>query len=307
MVHKSTMSWNDIQFFLSVARHGSARATAEELGMSHTTVSRRIEKLEASLGTRLFDRDVKGYGLTENGSALLGYVEQAEDMLLSAERHLQGRDTELSGTISVATADVIAYDLLLPELEQFTSTYKDIHIDLRVATTLADLTRREVDVALRFLGHGSQPPDPLVGRKVGSVASCFYATPAYLAQHDPTAANTTAQWIGWGDDRFDNVWIAESPYPQIAKRFMFDHGYLQLKAAKAGMGMTMLPCFLGDSVPELVRISGAQPQLKHEIWLLSHPDQREVTRLRKFREFVVELFQQKELKMLGVLATEDTP
>ncbi|MEH6347808.1 MAG: LysR family transcriptional regulator [Bermanella sp.] len=299
MVHKSTMGWDDVQFFLSVARSGSARATALALQISHTTVSRRIEKLESSLGTRLFDRGVSGYGLTEGGQAMLEFAEQAEDVLLSAERHLQGKDTELGGDIRLTTPDVIATQLLLPHLVNFTDKYRDIDIDLRISTNLYDLTRREVDIAIRFLGFSSPPPDPLIGRKLGSVASCFYATPQYLNKYDLNDPNTQARWLSWGEQERFPQWVKASPYPHIPTRFQLDHGGTQIQAALAGMGMTMLPCFLGDKTPGLKRVPKAKPAINHEIWLLSHPDSREVTRLRRFREFVVELFESKQDLLAG--------
>ena len=298
-VQKSTMGWDDVQFFLSVARSGSARATALVLNISHTTVSRRIENLESSLGTRLFDRGVSGYVLTEGGHSMLEFAEQAEDVLLSAERHLAGKDRELSGDIRLTTPDVIATQLLLPDLVHFTNQYPDIDIDLRISTDLYDLTRREVDIAIRFLGFGSPPPDPLIGRKLGSVASCFYATQEYLNQHDLNDLNTQARWLSWGEQERFPQWVKASPYPHIATRFQLDHGGTQIGAALAGMGISMLPCFLGDKTQGLVRIPKATPNINHEIWLLSHPDNREVTRLRRFREFVVALFENKQDLLAG--------
>jgi len=298
-VHKSTMGWDDVQFFLSVARSGSARATALALNISHTTVSRRIENLENSLGTRLFDRGVSGYVLTEGGQSMLDFAEQAEDVLLSAERHLQGKDSELSGDIRLTTPDVIATQLLLPNLANFTNKYREIDINLAITSDLHDLTRREVDIAIRFLGFASQPPDPLVGRKLGAIASCFYATPQYLSAYDLNDPNTQARWLGWGGQ--DPQWVKASPYPHIPTRFQLDHGGTQIEAALAGMGMTMLPCFLGDKTPGLKRVPNAKPAINHEIWLLSHPDSREVTRLRRFREYVVELFESKQDLLAGKL------
>ena len=285
--------------FLSVARSGSARATALTLNISHTTVPRRIENLEVSLGTRLFDRGVSGYVLTEGGQAMLEFAEQAEDVLQSAERHLQGKDTELSGDIRLTTPDVIATQLLLPSLADFTNKYRDIDIDVRIPTNLYDLTRREVDIAIRFLGFGAPPPDPLIGRKLGSVASCFYATEDYLNQHDLNDIDTQARWLSWGDQERFPQWVKSSPYPHIPTRFQLDHGGTQIGAALAGMGMTMLPCFLGDNTADLKRVPKAVPCVNHDIWMLSHPDNRDVTRLRRFREFIVTLFDDKQNMLAG--------
>ena len=115
MVQNSTMNWDDVRLFLALARNGSARAAAADLGLSHTTIARRAEQLEGDLGTRLFDRDVSGYRLTGAGEAMMASAIRAEDALLTAERQLQGRDAQLSGDIRVTTSDVIGSYLLMPE------------------------------------------------------------------------------------------------------------------------------------------------------------------------------------------------
>ncbi|WDE07429.1 LysR family transcriptional regulator [Thalassomonas viridans] len=294
VVHKSSMSWDDVQFFLSVARSGSARATAQVLGVSHSTVSRRMDNLESDLGTRLFDRNVGGYILTAEGKSMMDYAEQAEDALISAELHLHGRDNELSGLIRLTTPDVITNHILLPEIVNFTRKYPDIDIEFSVSSNVFELMRRESDIALRFMGFGNPPPEPLIGRKVASVASCFYASESYLAAHDLSDPDSGARWLGWGEKERFPQWVKSSPYPDIPTQYTMDQAGTQVEAVRAGLGMAMLPCFLADACEGLIRLPNCEPQLNHEIWLLSHPDLREVTRLRKFREFLVELFAQKQ-------------
>ncbi|WDD97202.1 LysR family transcriptional regulator [Thalassomonas actiniarum] len=298
-MHKSSMSWDDVQFFLSVARSGSARATAQLLGVSHSTVSRRVDNLESDLGTRLFDRNVGGYTLTTEGRSMMEYAEQAEDALVSAELHLHGRDTELSGLIRLTMPDNIANQILIPEMVNFTRKYPDINIEFSVSSNVFELMRRESDIALRFMGFGNPPPQPLIGRKVASVATCFYASDDYLANHDLSDPDSGARWLGWGEtDRFPQ-WVKASPYPDIPAQYSMDQAGSQVAAVRAGIGMAMLPCFLGDACEGIYRLPNAPVLLNHEIWLLSHPDLREVTRLRKFREFVVELFERKQAWLAG--------
>lgn len=293
------MSWDDVQFFLSVARSGSARATAQLLGVSHSTVSRRVDNLESDLGTRLFDRNVSGYTLTTEGGSMMEYAEQAEDALLSAELHLHGRDTELSGLIRLTMPDNIANQILLPEIVNFTRQYPDIDIEFSVSSNVFELMRRESDIALRFMGFGNPPPQPLIGRKLASVATCFYASDDYLANHDLSDPDSGARWLGWGGAERFPQWVKESPYPDIPAQYTLNQAGSQVAAACAGVGMAMLPCFLADACEGISRLPGAQVQFNHEIWLLSHPDLREVTRLRKFREFVVELFERKQAFLCG--------
>ena len=299
MVQNSTMNWDDIRLFLALARHGSARGAAESLQVSHTTISRRAEQLEADLGTRLFDRDVSGYRLTGEGETMMTSALQAEEALLAAERQLQGRDAQLSGEIRLTTSDIIANYLLMPYLVSFCRDYPEIDLNVLVSYDLFDIGRREADIAIRFMGDGRQPPDDLVGRKLVTAASCYYATPEYLAKHDPREDNGGARWVGWNDNERVPDWVKSSPFPRVPVYGKFNNGMLQAEAAKQGMGIAVLPAFVGDAMKELIRIPGCEPYLNYDIWLLSHPDLRDAARLRTFRKFVVELFEENQSLLAG--------
>jgi len=127
---------------------------------------------------------------------------------------------------------------------------------------------------------------------LADIASCYYASNDYLLNHNPTDPNSDARWTGWGHADKYPQWVKGSPYPNIPTQYFMNQAGLQLEAA--GMGMVLLPCFYADNAPDIKRLPHCQPRLIHEVWLLSHPDHREVTRLRKFREFIVELFEQKK-------------
>ena len=152
---------------------------------------------------------------------------------------------------------------------------------------------READVAIRLLVIGRQPPEHLVGRRLGTIYATAYAAPAYLEtvdlEHDPAGA----RWIGWGgDDRYPG-WVRTSPFPEIPARVRIDDGMIQLEAARQGMGLAQLPCFLGDPDPALVRVGPGPPQPNFDIWLLSHPDLRDTARLRVFRDRIAEAIRAK--------------
>lgn len=293
------MNWDDVRLFLALARFGSARAAALELGMSHTTVARRAESLESDLGTRLFDRDVGGYRLTGAGEAMMSSAERAEDALLGAERQLHGRDAELSGDIRVTTSDIIATHLLMPEAAEFTRQYPDIDLEVLISYDLFDLGRREADIAIRFMGGSRRPPDYLVGRKLVTAASCYYASQDYLSQHDLNDKQSDARWIGWNDDGRFPEWVMSSPFPHIPARGKLNYAGMQVEAARAGMGLATLPCFIGDRVEGLMRVPDCEPYFDYDIWLLSHPDLRDAARLRTFRAFVVDLFEKKHELLTG--------
>lgn len=298
-MQKSTTNWDDVRLFLVLARFGSARAAASELNVSHTTIARRAAQLETDLGTRLFDRDVGGYRLTAAGESMMASAERAEDALLAAERQLQGRDAELGGEVRLTTSDVIATYLLMPDLAEFSQQYPDIDLEVLISYDLLDLSRREADIAIRFMGGDRRPPEYLVGRKLVTAAACYYASKDYLSQHDLGKDDTGARWVGWSDDKRFPKWVTSSPFPHIPARNKFNHGGLQIEAARAGMGLAVLPCFIGDAVGELRRVPGSEPYFNYDIWLLSHPDLRDAARLRTFRAFVIDLFEKKRDLLVG--------
>lgn len=287
------MNWDDVKFFLALSRSGSARAVAEEFNMSHSTISRRIDQLEKSLGSKLFNRNVSGYQMTEDGLVLSHYAQEAEEAMKGAEQLLMGKDAKLVGKLHLTTPDVIANRLLMPELASFSKDFPLIDITITVSSTQFDLSRYEADIAIRFIEQGGMPPDKLIGRKLSGVSTCFYATPDYLKEHSFQGDDITARWLGWTQEKQPG-WLLKSPFPDVPCIHNFNQGLLHLEAVKTGMGMAMLPCFVADECDELVRIPGSKPQNNYEVWLLSHPDYREVARLRRFKKFILELFESKQ-------------
>ena len=290
MVQNSTIDWDDVRLFLELTRRGSARSAAQALGMSHSTVVRRVERLESDLGARLFDRDFTGYRPTPAGQTLLDSALKAEEALLAADRQLHGSDASLSGEITLTMPDILAYYFLMPELVTFTERFPEIDLKMLISYDVFDLARREADIALRAYGTSRMPPEDLVGRRLISVPSCYYASETYLERHDPAAENTTARWVGWGEDEPHPEWVRNSPYPHIPAYGYLDNAMLQAKAVECGLGLGTLPCFVGDALPGVVRLPGCEPYSNYDLWMLTHPDLRDTARHRVFREFIADLF-----------------
>ncbi len=293
------MNWDDTRLFLALARSGSARATATEQGVSHSTVTRRVDHLESALGVRLFDRDVRGYRLTGAGEVMMKSAVRAEDALLTAERQLQGRDAQLTGEIRLTTSNIIATHLIMDDLVEFTRQYPDIDLNVLISYDLFNLSRREADVAIRILRLGSSPPEDLVGRKLVTIKNCYYASEAYLTENDPRSVNSTARWIGWDDSERFPAWVKASPFPNLPVYGRLNDVMLQAEAARCGMGLTVLPCFFGDSVEGLRRIPNCEPYLSFDLWMLSHPDLRDAARMRTFRAFAAEVIDRKKSLLEG--------
>ena len=277
------MDWDDIRVFLALIRTGTIRAAAERLKVSHSTVARRIDALEKRLSTRLFERMPTGYALTPVGEDMLRVAETVEDELHGLARRIEGHDNRLSGRLCVTMVDALATNLLMPHLAEFTERYPDIDLEVPVSYVAADLDRREADVALRFARN---PPEHLVGRHLLTCATAAYASHDYLNGHD-LQNPASARWIGFGAPDPYPKWVKKSAYPDIPAKGQFVSLLVQLAACQAGMGVAMLPCFLGEAAPSLRRLSPARPDPFFELWILTHSDMRANVRIRVFSEFII--------------------
>lgn len=276
------MNWDDIKLFLALIRTGTVRNAAARLGVSHSTVARRIDALESNLAVRLFDRPPSGYVLTAAGEDMLEVAEQVETEINGLERRILGHDTKLSGPIRLTMVDALATNLLMPHLTAFTEQYPEIDLELEVSYEAANLDYREADIALRF---ATNPPEHLIGRRLVTCATAAYASLEYLDSHDLQDA-TSGRWIGFGGQTSFPKWAKESAYPHLPIKGKFISLLVQLEACKAGMGVAMLPCFLGEGDASLKRLSTFKPNPSFELWILTHRDLRTNARVRVFADFL---------------------
>lgn len=298
-MHKSTIDWTDVYYFLQIVNNGSARSTAAALNVSHSTVTRRVESLESKLGTRVFKKGIAGYQLTEDGQILFEYAHLAAQQLDKAETLLKGRDTQFSGDIIVTTSDAIANNLLMPMVAEFCEQFSNIDIEVVLTSHALDIAREDIDIALRILPVTQMPPEPYVGRILAKVASCFYTTDEYLQAHSIEGDAPTARIMGWEKGVKFKEWLLDTPLSKLELVGRFNHSEMQVEAAKAGVGIAMLPCFIGDKVPQLRRVPNCEPAIRHDIWMLSLPEMRDVARLKAFRTLLVERFEQQRALLLG--------
>lgn len=297
--------WDDLRIFLAVSRGGSLAAAARTLGINHSTVLRRLNKLEQDLGTRLFSRDLGGYAMTPAGELLAEQLGGVGEQIEAMQPQLAGRNAELSGPLRVTTTDTLAYGLLMPILAEFRARHPRIELQVVIHNTFLSLTRREADVALRPV---AAPPEHLLGRRVGRMQTAPYAARAYLArmaaESEPgTEAGTEASPSGPAHAHWPDHWwvlpdeslahlaqarwaLANVPASRCAARA--DSLVAMAQAVRFGMGAGMLLCLLGDADPSLVRLADPDPALDTPLWLLTHPDLRHSARIRAFNDFVAD-------------------
>jgi DNA-binding transcriptional LysR family regulator len=280
----SGIDWDDLRLVLAVAREGSLSGAARRLGVTHSTVFRRLGAIEQRIGVRLFERFRDGYAATPAGETAARVASQMADEVLSLERRLSGLDLRPSGTVRIATTDTIS-TLLMKHLPNLRAAYPEITVEVSASNIMANLTRREADIALR---PTPDPPDLLVGRRLADIGHAIYASPDYLARHGSKNLGDH-QWIGLDDALATTVigrWMHDNVGDaRIALRV--DALPSLRDAARAGMGVALLPCYLGDEDDQLRRaLPATVPEARSALWLLTHSDLKRTARIRAVMDFL---------------------
>lgn len=278
------MEWNDVQIFLALIRAGSVRSAAKTLAISHATVARRIEAFEKRLGVSLFNRLPTGYELTKAGEDLISAAENVEAELHAVQRKLVGQDKKLAGTIRVTMTEMVATNLLMPDLARFMSTYPETKIELLETYQSLDLSKREADIALRY---AQKPPEQLIAKKLTAIAVATYASRSYIETHDINDPKSACR-VGYIDVTPTQKMPEHTTFTDLPIRGAFNSFRLQMEAANHDLGVAKLPCFVAEKQPNLVRISKKTLVEGYSLWLLRHPDTRATSRLRVFSEFIEE-------------------
>lgn len=281
----SLPDWDDLRHFLAVVERGSISGAAALLQVNHSTVLRRIAALEEGLGQRLFDRLPGGYALTTQGHALAEGLAGVQERIESAQRGVQGGDERLRGSLRLTTTDTLLQGLLLPVLAGFRARHPEVQLELSVGNSVLSLTQREADVAVRGT---NQPPENLVGRRAGVIRTALYAAPAYLDTLPAGATPADWQWVALDTSLAHLAQArrvqAEVDPARIALRLDTLVGLAD--AVAAGLGVGWLLCPLAAQRPGLVELAPPDPAMDTGVWVLTHPDLRQVARVRALTSFV---------------------
>lgn len=274
----------DLRLVQAIAEAGTLSGAAQRLRVDHSTAFRRLNALEDRLGVRLFLRGRDGYTPTPAGEMAITTAREVLSSLQALEHRLAGEDLRPSGVVRVTTTDTLL-DFVAPGLASFRAAHPEITLEVVAANAFFTLTRRDADVAIR---PTLTPPEELIGRRIAAIGIAPYATPAYLSKHPDARALAQYDWIA-PDESLGHLssakWIArEIP----AQRIVLKGSSLLalLAAARAGVGVAPIPCYLGDVDPELVRVAPPISQMSSALWLLTHPDLRRVARIRAFLDYM---------------------
>lgn len=279
------MNWDDLNLVLAICRSGTLSGAARSLDINYTTVFRRINAIEKKLEVRLFDRQPTGYVMTEAGELMKGSAERIDEEVIALSRELLGKDLRLQGTIRITAPEGVALRLLAPHLTSFCTRHPDITLELIATSSPLRLSKREADLAVRVT---NKPPDNYIGREVCKFRHGIYASPDYLSNNRDLSLDDHL-WV-MSEDNFEF-----SPLPSWRKKyhpdarvvFSSNNTIAVVDAAKRGLGVTLLPCILGDREPGLVRIIHAPVELNFSLWILIHPDLRNTARVKALMSFLL--------------------
>jgi DNA-binding transcriptional LysR family regulator len=285
-----TWQWDDVRFFLAVARTGSLSGAARALSVGHVTVGRRVALLENRLGVKLLNRTPDGFSTTSAGQAIFRQCAEMESAALNLERIAAGRDSLVTGSVRLTATEALAHQVIVPATAVLRQSHPDLQVDLVASVRSLDIARREADVAVRF----ARPAAPdLVCRKLGEVGFSLYASPRYLAKcRVPVRGQGLA---GYDLITFTGAPSATSPFfmgealegARVALRC--DNPIIQLKAAASELGIAEVACFLGDATHDVVRIWPDEPPAR-PVWLIVHQDLRRSARIKVVSSAIADSF-----------------
>ena len=280
------MNWDDLKVLLALSREGSTRKAASTMGVSNTTVMRRLESLEDQIGGKLFDRTPDGYTPTALADQLLPTAKIVEQTLGEAERQVSGKDSELSGRVKLSLP-AVPVTHISESVAEFAQKYPRIELDISVSDEQVDLARREADIAVRGLPKDKRPPKDIVGIKIGRISLGYYVHKELLSeaargQRQLTCIRASHNVLNLGD----------LPAPEtlgLESRHLIDGLTPRMVAVTHKLGVAALPCFLATQHPDLILLPGVPSAHWGSTWLLHHKDLRQSARIRALFKHLSEL------------------
>jgi molybdate transport repressor ModE-like protein len=281
------MDWDDIRYLLALVRRGSVRAAAADLQVNHTTVTRRIKRMERQLGSRLVQKIPGGYQLTHSGDAVLAAGERIESDLASVLKQVEGADKAVTGKVRITLTDILL-KLARSAVTQLLDDYPDLDIEISSTPSLTDIMRLDSDIALRLV---ALPPEDLVGRRVARIPAAVYgAANSGLTQENVRLE--TARWVRWrapwNQNQLD-TWVADN-YPDSRTGAWVDSNFALENMVAGGAGIGILAPLSADKREDLLRLGPDIDELTLDLWLLIHPDLRGVRRVKVVADALAEFF-----------------
>lgn len=282
----SQLKWHDLQYFLQVARTGNLTRSALNLRVSQSTIARRISALEKSLKVTLFTRHQTGYYLTDQAKNLLHYAEEIEAKFMGLEHTATTLQTDVEGTVKLATAENLATHIIIPALPKFYLQYPKLQLEIITGINSVGFLTHEVDIALRLI---RPEQDNLLVRHVGKMSSSLYAHKKYLTPfRKPYDDNINLyNFITW-NKAYSHLpsakWLANH-VPNLKSTLMTTSVANQIASVKAGLGVAILSDIVVKDDDELIAIK--KNIFFDDLWIVSYPELRSSNNIRVVIDFLV--------------------
>lgn len=282
---QSKLDLPDLELILALHRGRTLAGAAERLQVDSSTVFRSIKRVEKDIGELLFERSRQGYAATELGLALAGYAERIESQLEQAREAALHTGGSPSGTLRITTTDSVMHSVLLPAMAKFAQLYPQIELELVASNALANLSHRDADIAIRAT---KQPPEHLVGVRLGKLEAAVYASKAYLEAHRHIPDYRDMDWITLDaslPDHPSQRW-RRLHHPKVAPRYRMNSVLSVAGAVVQGMGVGVVPLAVFRDNPLVEIVDGPIAELETELWALAHPDTRHLQRMKVMFAFL---------------------
>lgn len=299
------MDWDNLRFFLELSRTGRLTTAARRLGVDHTTVSRRIQALEKSMGMQLFLRHTTGYTLTEAGRALMPQVEAMEGASVKIEQALPNPRDKLSGQVRIGATEGYGTTLLAPQLGRLSQRYPHLHLDLIALPRAVRLSRHEADIVITL-----ERPErgPFIITKLTDYVLRLYASKEYLASHSPILSK---------DDLIDHCFVSYVDDLIFSKELLFldevaaagevslrsTSVLAQQEAVAAGAGVAILPAFCADVDQRLALVIPDEIHFVRTFWMLMRTELKEIARMQMTWDYLKAMAEESQDRMMAKNAT----
>ena len=285
-----SFDWNHARAFLATAETGSLSAAARRLNLTQPTIGRQITALETELGVTLFERIGRRLQITDAGRDLLTHVRHmqvgADRMALTAV----GQSQSVEGTIRITASDIFSAQLLPDILFELRQIAPRLKIDLLATNSIADLMRREADIALRHV----RPTEPdLFARLVMDTPVSFYASQSYLdARGAPQTLEDMSDhdFIGYGNDPLMIERLAEYGINLTTDNFKVgsENGLVAWELLRRGLGIAPITDMIGQTTPGVERLLPKVKPFTIPIWLVTHRELHTSRRIRLAFDLIAE-------------------
>lgn len=281
-------AWDDLRFFLAVCRSQTVSAAAQQLGVDHATVSRRVARLERALNAKLFEHQKSGYVPTVAGERFHRMVEEVETSIMACQAEMSNENLDLEGVVRIGAPDGFGSYFLAPHLAAFCKENTKLRINLIATARVFNLAQREIDIAISL----ALPKEGrVIGRKLVDYELKLFASRRYIENHDQIRSISDLprhQFIGYIEELVFTPLLDYLPIisKEITPNFRSNNLLAQLQAVREGEGIAVIPQFIAAKVDGLVPILPSEVKLQRTFYILLHEDNKNLARVREVANYI---------------------